>query len=105
MTSQSTIDSITKKIASQFQPQKIVLFGSYAWGEPTADSDIDLFVIQESDKNQLDRARAIRKELFGFGTPTDLMVLTPSEVEKRLSQNDLFVKHILDKGKILYEQS
>jgi len=96
------ITKIKERIIKKIKPQKIILFGSYAWGKPTADSDVDLFVIKESNKRRIDRAREIRKIIFGNGVPVDILVYTPKEVEKRIDLEDPFIATILKKGKVLY---
>ena len=55
MTQQEKIDSIVNKIVSEAKPEKVILFGSHAWGQPTKDSDVDLFVIQQSGERRLER--------------------------------------------------
>lgn len=96
------IPEIKEKILKEIKPKKIILFGSYAWGKPTEDSDVDLFIIKESEKRRIDRAREVRKALFGSGVPVDILVYTPDEIKKRLELEDPFVVNILEKGKILY---
>lgn len=101
--SEQKIQEITKKIVNQFHPQKIILFGSYAWGEPRENSDVDLFIVQESDKPRLERQFEIRLALFPPGLSIDLLVYTPKEIEKRLQIDDFFIREILTKGKIVYD--
>lgn len=97
------IQEITQKIVKEFKPEKIILFGSYAWGNPSEDSDVDFFIVKESDKRRIDRARELRKMLFGNNfPPMDLLIYTPREVQQRILMEDFFVKDILDKGEILY---
>lgn len=94
---------ITRRIVEQVHPEKIVLFGSYAYGRPTRRSDIDLFVIMESDEpplRRIDRVADAAEEPF---LPMDVIVRTPSEVEERLRMGDSFVQKILGDGKVLYE--
>lgn len=93
---------ITEKIATAYQPEKIILFGSYAWGEPGPDSDVDLFIVKESVEQRIDRARAVQKLIFGSKIPVDVLVYTPAEIERRLSFDDPFINHILKNGKILW---
>lgn len=99
---EAKIQEVTKKIATEYQPERIILFGSYAWGEPGPDSDVDLFIVKESDERRIDRARAVRKLIFGSGIAIDILVYTPAEIERRLSFEDPFITHILTKGKILW---
>lgn len=98
-----TIENITDKIAEEFNPAKIILFGSYGWGMPREDSDIDLFIIKETGDRRIDRERSVRKIIFGIETPLDILVYTPDEVSRRLAFDDPFVSEILTKGKTLYE--
>lgn len=100
---EAKIPEIKEKIVKEFQPQKIILFGSYAWGTPTDDSDLDLFIIKESQERRIDRQRKLRKILWGSEVPMDFLVYTPKEVEKRLEIEDPFVSYILSKGKVLYQ--
>lgn len=98
-----TIKNITDKIAEEFSPAKIILFGSYGWGMPHEDSDIDLFIIKETNDRRIDRERAVRKIIFGIETSLDILVYTPDEVSRRLALEDPFISQILTKGKTLYE--
>lgn len=98
-----TIEEITHKIAEEFTPAKIILFGSYGWGIPREDSDVDLFIIKETSVRRIDRARAVRKIIFGLEAPIDILVYTPEEIKRRLAFEDPFISEILTKGKTLYE--
>lgn len=98
MSHSDTITEIINKINSQFNPQRIILFGSYAWGKPSEDSDIDLFLIMESDLRRDERARQVQK-LFPYRTyPLDIIVYTPQEVMHSLERGNPFIKEILEKG-------
>lgn len=104
-TSFRKIQEVANKIALEYNPEKIILFGSYAWGKPHADSDVDLFVVKESKKRQIDRMRELRKKLFRYDFPSlDLLIYTPKEMKRRLSIRDFFIQDILSKGKTLYER-
>jgi predicted nucleotidyltransferase len=97
------IKRFARRIAEKFHPEKINLFGSYAYGEPTADSDVDLLVVMPRC-NQLDQAGKIYLEIpVPFPTDADLIVRTPTNLKKRLARGDLFTTEIVSKGKILYE--
>lgn len=96
------LKEITARIVKDFQPQKVVLFGSYAWGEPTGDSDIDLFVVKETNRSIREMAKEIDGSLFPRPFPIDLIVHTPRQVEKRIEMGDSFIANILNKGKVLY---
>jgi len=76
------LNEITNRLVSALEPEQIFLFGSYAYGEPTEDSDIDLLVIiSKSDEPRYRRARQAYKALRGMGIPKDILVMTRSEVE------------------------
>lgn len=95
---------VVEKIKKNYQPQKIIVFGSYAWGRPTKDSDIDLFIIKRTKKNHRERALQIRRLLREENALVgmDLLVYTPEEFAKRIEIGDSFLSEILKKGKVLY---
>lgn len=95
------LKEVTDKIVKEFNPEKIILFGSYAWGEPTEDSDVDLFVIKKTE-NTRETARKIDGLIFPRPFPIDLIVYDPERVEYWKNRGDFFIKDILAKGKILY---
>lgn len=100
---QKQIKTITAKIVKEYKPEKIILFGSYAWGKPHEDSDVDLLVVKTSRKRRIDRVRDLRLKLYGNNfPPMDILVYTPGEIKKRLAIGDFFVEDIVSKGKILY---
>ncbi len=94
---------ITKTIVDQFQPEKVVLFGSQAEGTATSGSDIDLFVVKKTSKRPHERELELRKMLFGHRFPAmDLLVYTPEEVAERERRHDFFIEDIFAHGKVLY---
>lgn len=96
---------ITNKIVKEYSPEKIILFGSWAWSKPGPDSDVDLFIIKRSKKQRVNRQRELRMKLFPPGMPLDLLVYTPKEINKRLEMGDFFIRDIINKGKVLYAES
>lgn len=96
------IHTLAQDIAHKFHPQKIVLFGSYAYGTPTRDSDVDLLVIMRTQLRPVDQAAAIRRAVDA-PFPMDLLVRTPEQLERRLHLGDSFVRDILSRGTVLYE--
>jgi predicted nucleotidyltransferase len=92
-----------QRVAERFQPEKIILFGSYAYGSPHADSDVDLLVIMPA-RNELDQSFKIRCEV-PTQFPMDLIVLKPRNVQWRLEEGESFLTEIMSKGKILYEKN
>lgn len=96
------ITEVVDKIKVKFQPQKIILFGSYAWGKPAEDSDIDLFLIMESHLRRDERSRMIQKIFSDRTFPLDIIVYTPKEIEDSLKRGNPFIKEILTKGALLH---
>lgn len=96
---------ITRKIVEGLKPEKIILFGSYAWGEPNPDSDVDLFIVKDTEKKRIERGIEIERILWKSGIPVDALVYTPQEVERRLSIEDGFIQNIFLEGKVLYSAS
>jgi predicted nucleotidyltransferase len=98
----SQIQNAVAELVKKFHPQKVFLFGSYANGTPTADSDVDLLVAMETPLRSVDQAVKIR-EAIHFDFPLDLLVRTPEQLQKRLKMGDPFIQEIVAKGKVLYE--
>ncbi len=96
-------DSIVDRIVNATKLEKIVLFGSYAYGKPDKDSDIDLLIIKNTELPFNKRAHEIRKSLRGIGVPIDLIVYTPEEIEKWKDTKHSFIKEVQEKGEVLYE--
>ncbi len=102
MIKRSQIRAFSNGIAREFHPSKIVLFGSYAYGKPTDDSDVDLLVIMPFDRKRGRKSLEIRQRIPA-GFPLDLIVRTPEFVARRLEWGDCFMREILAKGDVLYE--
>lgn len=98
------INQITEKIKKEYTPQKIILFGSYAHGKPSSDSDLDLFIIKETNKERRERFVEVKKLIYDPKRKVVFspLVYTPAEVEERLSLGDDFIEEILEKGEVLY---
>lgn len=99
------IQEVVDKIVRECKPEKVILFGSHAWGEPTEDSDVDLFVVKESKVPRRERQRDLRFRIYPPDLPLDLLVYTPNEIERRLELGDLFVRDIIENGKTIYAAS
>jgi predicted nucleotidyltransferase len=93
-----------RRIIENFNPEKIILFGSYAYGQPTADSDIDLMVIMNTEEKPHKRAVSLRKALKGIGIPKDIIVKTPEEFERFKDIVGTIIYPAAHKGKVLYER-
>jgi uncharacterized protein len=95
------IRRFARQVAERFQPEKIILFGSYAYGTPHADSDVDILVVMPA-RNQLDQAFKIHWTLKP-PFPLDIIVRTPKNMKWRLEEGDSFLREIISRGKVLYE--
>jgi uncharacterized protein len=102
MITRRQIKAYAMEVARQFKPQKIILFGSYAYGKPTPDSDVDLLVVMRHQKRNVEQAIEIRAKLDA-PFPMDLLVRTPERVAERIGLGDFFMREIVTKGKVLYE--
>ena len=98
------VQRMLRKLVAEYAPQKVVLFGSYAYGTPGPDSDIDLLIIKETPERFLDRWITVQHILTGTHRtfPVETLVLTPQEIEKRLAIGDQFIAEALEKGEVLY---
>jgi predicted nucleotidyltransferase len=97
---QAAIRRLARFIAERFQPEKIILFGSYAYGRPDPGSDVDLLVVMPA-RNEIDQSVRIRNS-FEAPFPVDLIVRTPFNLERRLRWGDDFLREIVGRGKVLF---
>ena len=100
----AVIRRILDKLVAGYEPEKVILFGSYAYGHPRPDSDLDLLIIKETPERSIDRRVAVRRVLTDpkRKVPLEILVLTPSELSKRLAMGDQFIEEIIEKGVVLY---
>jgi predicted nucleotidyltransferase len=94
-----------QKIVSELNPEKVILFGSYAYGTPNPHSDVDLLVIMETRASLKERSWAVSRLLIPRPFPVDIIVKTPKEMEKALEAGDFFMKEIVTRGKVMYDRS
>ena len=100
-----TLPIAVKRIADELDPEKIILFGSYAYGTPTPDSDVDLLVIMNTRQKTKDRYLTVGRLLRPRQFPVDIIVKTPKEVERALkNRKNFFIHDIITRGKVLYER-
>jgi len=97
--------SIINTIRDQYKPDKIVIFGSHASGQPTQDSDLDLLVVKETDKPQPQRNLDVSRLLYPRRLPVDIIVKTPQEIAEESERKNSFIKEILSTGKVVYERA
>jgi predicted nucleotidyltransferase len=96
------IQNIVQQIVEHFHPQKVILFGSYAHGTPTEDSDVDLLVVMETDEPPLHAAARIAAAI-DHPWALDILVRRPSDLEASLARKGVFATEVLTTGVVLYE--
>ena len=104
MVSRREIRRVCLQIAREFRTRKIILFGSYAYGRPSPDSDVDLLVIMPHKGRATDQAAEINSCLE-HRFPIDVIVRSPRDVQQRLKWNDYFLHEVTQKGVVLYESA
>ena len=100
---QAEIKSIMRKIVREYKPEKIILFGSFAYGKPKASSDIDMLIVKKTKKRRIDRIKDVLY-MIDNNFPFEPIVYTPREINERLTLGDFFLQTVMQKGKILYEK-
>ncbi len=102
MVKRREIDAFVQRLVTEFQPHRVVLFGSYARGNPNKDSDVDLLVVMPHRGPPAIKAAEIRTAIRA-GFPLDLIVRSPTAIRARLDMGDYFITDILQQGHSLYE--
>lgn len=102
MVAMNEIERFGRRIGQHFGVEKVILFGSYALGTATDDSDVDLLIICPFQGRSVDQSVKIRMKLRPR-FPVDLLVRTPEKVRQRIQMDDDFIREILKEGKVLYE--
>jgi predicted nucleotidyltransferase len=102
-----TLPKAVKRLVAELNPEKIILFGSYAYGNPTPDSDVDLLIIMKTRARPIDRYVAASNILYPREFPVDIVVKTPGEIqaEFRKKKRNVFMREVLTKGKVIYERN
>ena len=104
MVSMERIEELGRAIGREFRPQRVILFGSYAYGTSTEDSDVDLLVVMPHTGKAWRVASQIRARVRPR-FPVDLVVRAPEQVRKRIALGDCFMKEITERGRVLYESA
>ena len=106
MNTQNLINEVKKRLVSAYQPLEIYLFGSYAWGTPTAESDLDLLVIiEESQEKSYQRPIKGYRALFDIDTPNDIIVYTKTEFEEKSSLVSTLAYKVKLRGQKIYARA
>lgn len=91
-------------IAQKYNPEKIILFGSYANGRASTDSDVDLLIIMNTKQSSYELSSEIALTL-DHSFPLDIIIKTPEQISERLKMNDFFIQDIFNHGKVIYERT
>jgi uncharacterized protein len=102
---EEVLQTMVHRLVTGLHPEKIILFGSYASGTPTADSDVDLLVIVDTQARPVDRYLHVSRLLRPRPFPLDLLVKTPEEIAQALAREDAFIGEITTQGRVLYERT
>ena len=101
-----TIRAIAKHIAKKFDPEQIILFGSHAYGNPTAWSDVDLLIVIDMPKGkEFEKSLEVGRSLPSLTFGLDIVVRSRKDIERRKKLGDWFLVEVTEKGKVLYERS
>jgi len=101
---ENILSTIATRIIENFQPEKIILFGSHAWGNPTPESDVDILVIMDVEGSPIRKEAEISKIARPKFVPMDVIVRTPEQIQHRLKIGDPFIRRIMREGEVLYER-
>ena len=104
MYSFNDIKKYSHKIAEEFNPEKIILFGSAARNKQNKNSDVDLMIIMDYEGRAVEQAFRIRKNIPP-SFPIDIFVRRPEQINRRIKKGDFFIKEILEDGIVLYERA
>lgn len=99
---QKDIDRLVKSVVEAVQPLKIILFGSAARDDATADSDVDLLVVMPEGVHRRETARYLYKHLGETGIPVDILVATPDDLKRHKNNIGLIYRTVLEEGKEVY---
>jgi len=97
------IKNITRQVAENYHPEKVILYGSMVTKKNTFDSDIDMLIVKKTRRRFIDRISDVLN-VCDYNIPFEPIVYTPEEIKERVKMGDFFIIEILEKGKILYEK-
>lgn len=102
MVTRQEIQATCDDIVREFAPLQVILFGSYAYGTPTEDSDVDMLVVMDIPKSEFTRKAIEIRQRISYRFGLDLWVRSPEEIAYRVSYNDWFLREITEKGEVLH---
>ena len=97
------IDGFIRQIVTKFDPERIILFGSHAYGTPSSFSDVDIVVVMNTPLKPIEQEVLIRKEI-PRRFPLNLIVMKPRQLARRVKLGDTLIRTVTSRGKILYEK-
>lgn len=101
---ENQLETVKDRLVEAFNPYQIILFGSYAYGLPSQDSDVDLMIVMESQERPIARAAQVSRVLRPRPFPMDILVRTPEEIKYRLEIGNQFIWEVMNRGRVLYER-
>ena len=102
--SMQNIRHLVRRMANKFQLEKVILFGSYAYGNPGPESDVDLLVVMNTSLSSRQQRLRISQAISPRPFPLDIVVRTPEELETRLKLGDPFLHEVMTRGRVVYER-
>ena len=102
MVSQLEMDHVVSRIVELYQPELVILFGSYANGNANEGSDLDLLLVKQTNEPPLNRAAGLRKAMRDILLPMDILVYTPAEIAKDKERKFTFIHDVFKSGRVLY---
>jgi uncharacterized protein len=102
---EEALSTIVQRLVPALHPYKIIVFGSYIYGTPTPDSDVDLLVILDTEARPVDRYLSVSRLLRPRPFPLDILVKTPEEITRAVATGDPFIVELLAQGRVLYERA
>ncbi len=105
MVAMQDIQRYCDAIAAVFKPQRIILFGSHAYGKPHPDSDVDVMVVMPKSRRMGQRPSLKIRETIKAGFPVDILVRDPEDVARRIADRESFILDVTEKGRVMYEAS
>ncbi|MBN1675383.1 MAG: nucleotidyltransferase domain-containing protein [Kiritimatiellae bacterium] len=102
---QEVLDETVRRIVDRFHPDRIILFGSYAKGQPTQDSDLDILIVLNVEGSIRGKANEIDLALADRTVPMDLIVVTPEQFERQKRTIGTIVREAAQEGRVIYERA
>ena len=105
MVSMPDIQRYCDAIAAAFQPRKIILFGSHAYGQATEDSDVDVLVVMPKARRPIRRMALKIRQKIAADFPVDILVRSDADIARRIEDRESFILDVTEKGRVIYEAS